>query len=52
MNQNDEFQDVFSLFGETELSEENIVSIEKFICHLYNYPKLSDINDARTSYFV
>ena len=35
INENKEYNKVFSLFGEYELSEDNIVSLEKFVCHLY-----------------
>ena len=51
MLKNEYFIDVFTRFGEEELTEDDYAMIEEFTCSMFGYGKLKSINEARFAYF-
>ena len=51
MRKNNEFTEVFSKFGEENLTEDIVNCVEAFVCTMFNYSKLKNVNEARYAYF-
>ena len=51
LKESDLFKETFSNFGDMDLSGNDMRVAEHFICCLYGYPKLHDVNRARCAYF-
>ena len=51
MLKKDKFIAAFTRFGEEDITKDDISTIEEFTCHLFGFPKVKSINEARFIHF-